>query len=128
VTATDYPALITEIKTRTWQGKKDPSQGGIAADVTLELQLPPDEQTKVGQPTIQLRDGFILDLTEGGNIDNGIVRNNRLRRYREALDMNKPGDSFSMRLMQGRRVTVKVKHVPVEQEIYERVAAITKAA
>jgi hypothetical protein len=125
----DYTAIIGEITARAWQGKKDPSKSGIAWDVPLSVEIPADIQASLGltNSTLLLTDSVMLDLTDGGLIDNGPGRNRRLRMYREAVDLNKPGDSFSARLMQGKVVKVKVSHEEWEGNIQERVAGVVKA-
>jgi hypothetical protein len=123
----DYHGILGEIKSRAWQGKKDPSKSGIAWDVPIEIELPPSVATMVGQPTIKVTDSIMLDITDSGSLDNSPGKNRRLRLYREALDMNKPGDSFSARAMSGRPVLVKIKHEEYEGDLYERVDAVARA-
>jgi len=127
--AGDYTAIIGEVKSRAWQGKKDPTKSGIAWDVPLTLEIPADVQTQLGltQPTITLTDSIMLDLTEGGTIDNSPGKNRGLRNYREALDMNKAGDVFSARKMTGQAIRVKVKHELYEDQIMERVGGVARA-
>jgi len=59
-------------------------------------------------------------------IDWSVGKNNRLRRLREALGMNVPGQTFSMRAMQGRMVRVKIKHVPYEGDILDDIDSVSK--
>lgn len=127
--AGDYTAVIGEVKSRAWQGKKDPTKSGIAWDIPLTLEIPADVQTQLGltQPTITLTDSIMLDLTEAGTIDNSPGKNRGLRNYREALDMNKAGDVFSARKMTGQAVRVKVKHELYEDQIMERVGGVARA-
>lgn len=126
----DYIGIIGEVKGRNWQGKKDPTQGGIVMDVPVEVDLTayPDVQKALGGLSkVTMTDGIMLDLTESGSIDNSPGKNGKLRRYREALDMNKPGDVFSFRAMQGRPIRVKVKHETYEGDIYDKIDAVAKA-
>jgi len=127
--AGDYTAVIGEVKSRAWQGKKDPTKSGIAWDIPLTLEIPADVQTQLGlqQPTITLTDSIMLDLTDAGTIDNSPGKNRGLRNYREALDMNKAGDVFSARKMTGQAVRVKVKHELYEDQIMERVGGVARA-
>jgi len=127
--AGDYTAVIGEVKSRAWQGKKDPTKSGIAWDIPLTLEIPADVQTQLGlqQPTITLTDSIMLDLTDASTIDNSPGKNRGLRNYREALDMNKAGDVFSARKMTGQAVRVKVKHELYEDQIMERVGGVTRA-
>ena len=131
----EYPAIIGEVKSRAWQGKADPTKSGIAFDVPLTVELPPSVAAVMGQPNVVIGDSIMLDLTPNGAIDNAPGKNRKLRAYREALDMNKAGDSFSARAMQGRVVKVMVSHDindgkkdPMRAgEIYERIQAIARA-
>ena len=123
----DYTGILKEPKSRTWQGKADPTKSGVAIDIPIELQLPPELAASMGMTTVTLSDSIMLDLTDQGAIDNSPGKNSKLRRYREALDMNKPGDTFSFRAMQGRIATFKVKHEVYEGEIQDRIEGIAKA-
>jgi hypothetical protein len=125
----DFTATIGEIEARTWQGKKDPGTSGIVLDVPLEIDLSayPDAQKLVGVPKVTLKDGIMLDTTEGGMIDLAPGKNGKLRRYREALGMNVAGVAFSPRAMSGRLIKVKIGHRTYEQDIYEEVAGVAKA-
>ncbi|MDE2097536.1 MAG: hypothetical protein KGL39_09845 [Patescibacteria group bacterium] len=125
----DYTAVIGDIEARAWQGKKDPSKSGIAWDIPLAIEIPLDIQSALGlnQPTLSLRDSVMLDLTDNGMIDNAPGKNRRLRMYREATDMNKPGDIFSARKMVGKVVRVKISHDLWEGQPIERVDGVIKA-
>lgn len=124
----DYTAVIGEVKARAWQGKADPTKSGIAWDVPLTIDVPLEQQEKNKlQPTITLTDSIMLDLTEGGMIDLAPGRNRRMRNYREALDMNKAGDTFSARLMQGKILKVKITHEEWEGSLVERIGGVVKS-
>ncbi len=48
---------------------------------------------------------------------------------REALDMNKPGEAFSIRNMQGRQIRVKIKHEEYPEgsrNLQDRIAGVAK--
>ena len=125
----DYTAVVGEVTARAWTGKADPTKSGIAWDVPLTIDVPADLQASMGlPPNITLKDSVMLDLTPSGLIDNGVGKNRRLRIYREALDLNKPGDKFSARMMQGRILTVKVSHDLWEGQPVERVAGVALAS
>ena len=126
----DYVGQIGEIKGREWKGVSDPSKSGYAWDVPIVIQVPPEVQSALGLElaTLTLRDSIMIDTTPQGTIDNSLGKNGQLRRYREATDMNKPGDSFSARKMQGAIVTVKIKHDLYQGEPVERIAGVTKPA
>jgi hypothetical protein len=127
--AGDYTAIIADVKSRTWQGKTDPTKSGIAFDIPLTVDIPADIQQQLGitATTLNFTDSIMLDLTESGTIDNGVGKNRRLRTYREATNMNKAGDVFSPRKMIGQVVTVKIKHDLWEGEIVEKIAGVAKA-
>ncbi len=125
----DFIGIIGEVKPRAWQGKKDPTQSGIAMDIPVEIDLSayPDEATRLGATKVTLTDSIMLDLTEAGTIDNSPGKNGKLRRYRESLDMNKPGDVFSFRAMQGRPIKVKINHREYQGDIFDEIGGVAKA-
>ena len=125
----EYIAVVGEPKPREWQGKKDPTKSGIAVDVPLEIDLTayPDVQEKIGVPRVVVQDSIMLDTTPTGMIDNAPGKNGKMRRYRDALDLNKPGDQFSFRAMQGRQLRVRIKHREHEGDLFEEVEAVAKA-
>jgi len=121
---------IIKIAARPWTGRKDPTQGGIAIDCTVEFDLnaaPPGVRQVVGIDKVNIVDGIMLDLTESGSIDYAPGKNNKLRKYREALGLNVAGASFSIRQMEGRMVLCKIKHDPYEGEIYDKIESVAKA-
>lgn len=122
----DYTAVIGSVTARAWQGKTDPTKSGIAWDIPLTIDVPAEIQAeiKMDQSTLPLKDSIMLDLTDGGTIDNGPGKNRRLRAYREATDMNKPGDVFSARKMEGKIVKVKISHDMWEGQPIERVSGV----
>lgn len=107
----DYIGIIGEVIQRPWVSKEDPTKSGFAVDFPIVLDIPQDIAEQVGLSTTQLtiKGGVMLDLTPDGSIDWSAGKNGATRRYREALDMNKPGDKFSFRQMQGRPIRVKIK-------------------
>lgn len=136
----DYIGEIGEPKMRPWSKKDDPSIKGVACDVTIEVkpeELTPAQKEQLGSFDGKLifRDSIMIDLVDAGNgtavIDTAAGKNGKLRMYREALDMNKPGDAFSFLAMQGRRIRFKLKHQVNPDfnngEPTEQVAAIAKA-
>lgn len=126
----EFRSLIKGIKSRTWQGKKDPTQGGIVVDVTHEIDLSmyPDVQKLLGGiDKVTITDGIMLDLTEGGSIDYSPGKNGKLRRYREACGLNVSGQAFSIRMFEGRIVLAKIKHVPYEGDTLDNIDSVAKA-
>lgn len=125
----DFVGFISTVTSRSWQGKKDPSKSGIAVDVsiTLDLTAYPDlGEAYKGINQVILIDGVMLDLTEGGMIDNSPGKNGKLRRYREALDMNKPGVPFSWNQAVGHQILVKISHRTYEGELYDEVDSVAR--
>jgi hypothetical protein len=125
----DYTAIVGEPIMRDWVSPKDPTKAGKAVDLFLEIDVPPAVVESLGltQSTLKVKDGFILDLTPSGGLDTAPGKNGAIRRYRDALDMNKPGDRFSLRNMTGRVVKVKIGHREYNGDLFEDVLAIAKA-
>lgn len=125
----DFVGTIGEPKSRQWQGKADPTKSGFAIDLPIEVDLTqyPDIQKAIGADKVTLTDSLMLDTTPSGGIDNSPGKNGKLRRYREALGMNTPGEAFSFRMMQGRLIRVKIKHDVYEGETYDKVDSVAKA-
>lgn len=125
-----YYATIKEVKARQWEGKTEKTAGksGIAWDVQLEVDVPEAQRSTQGTDKRIVFDSIMLDLTEQGMIDAGKGKNGRLMMYREALDMNKPGDSFSALKMVGRPVKIKIDHRPYNNTVQEDVKSVLRAS
>lgn len=124
----DVVATIGAPKSRSWTSR-DQTKSGIAVDVplTIDLTAYPDLRAQVGVDRVLVQDSIMLDLTEKGDIDYGPGKNSKLRRYREALGMNVPGQPFSIRAFEGRQIKVKIKHRLYEGEAYDEVDSVAKA-
>lgn len=124
----DYLAMIGEITCVPWQSK-DGTKSGLRYVVPLSLQVPLEEKARLGLniDTIKLTDSIMLDQTENGSLDFSPGKNNQLRKYREALNMNQAGEKFSARKMQGQPVLVKLTHEIYEGEVQERIGGVAKA-
>jgi hypothetical protein len=113
-----YTAIIGEVKTDTGIIGKGERSGEpwLSMVVPLKLEIPQQLQEGLGYPPVyQLTDRVFLDLTPGGKgIDNSKGKNRRQKEYRDALDLNKPGDIWSWRKAVGQAVKVKA-----EQEMYQ---------
>lgn len=124
-----YSATVQMPKIRSWSSDKNGEhKEGFAADVGLEIQLPPEVATRVGQPKITLNDSLFLDTTASGGLDMAPGRNRGLRRYYDATGLNKPGTT--MNHLAGQLVKVVLKHEVAKDgsgDIYERIDGITKA-
>jgi hypothetical protein len=128
----EYIGTIGEPKMRAWESKKETAKvkSGIAADipVTIDLSLYPEAQSALGGiDQVTMTAGVMLDLNEGKMIDWGVGKNGALRRWREALGMNTPGEVFSLRQIQGRQIRVKIKHRVYEGEFYDEIDGVAKA-
>jgi hypothetical protein len=126
---TELVGVILKIASRAWQGKKDPTTGGIVIDVTVEFDLDaaaPNIKQLVGLDKVTIQDGIMLDLTDSGSIDYSPGKNSKLRRYREALGLNVPGQSFAARMMEGRTVRCKIKNEPYEGDIFDKIDSVAK--
>lgn len=128
----DYFAEIGEVKARQHQGKKDPSEQYLFLDVPLVVHLAehPGERERIGIEQMNLRHSCSVDLTDAGAMDWGKGKNNGLRILREATGTNVPGQSWSPRSLQGRRVRVRIKlreYPEGSGNLVEDVAAIAKA-
>lgn len=122
---------ITDLAVRPWTSQKPEAKvkSGIAIDLKIELDLAayPDIQKAVGIDKVVMSPGIMLDMKEDGkSIDWAPGKNGALRRYREALGMNNPGEAFSPRQMQGRQLLVKIKHRTYEGEFYDEVDSVAK--
>ena len=128
-TGHSYVALIGEITSRQWTGRADPTKTGIALDVELVLEIPPEIQEAEGYTTstFKLKDSIMLDLNATGGIDFGPGKKGRLRSYREATGLNSPGVPFKARDLTGKTILVQVKHRLVGDAIYEDVGAVAAA-
>ena len=124
-----FIAEVGEIKAVSWQGKKDVTQSGIRFDVPLKIDVTTDPAVVTalgGITSVTITDGIMVDTTDAGGIDMAPGKNAKLRRYREALGLNVPGQPFSPRAMQGRMIRVKIKHDPYEGEIYDKIDSVAK--
>jgi hypothetical protein len=133
VPAQDYVATITDLKADRWQSKDkiDEVTGELKSGplfiFTLTLDLPEavKEACKIKQ--LVLTDRVMLDVVPGGSaLDFSIGKNNRLRLYREATDLNRPGEPFSPGMLVGKLLKVRVTHEVYQGVIQERAGALSK--
>ena len=121
-----FTAVIGEISTATGTIGKGDKQGQpwLSMIVPLRIQVPAAVQGIGLPPEITLTDRAFLDLTAQGGIDNSKGKNRQQRAYREATGMNRPGEPFAWRMLQGKVVKVKISHELYQEQIQERVAAV----
>ena len=135
VPAQDYVATIKEIKADRWQSKDklDPETGELKSGplfiFTLELDLPEDVREKCKIKQLTLTDRLMLDVAPGGGaLDFSPGKNNRLRIYREATNLNAAGAPFSPGMLVGKLIKVRVTHEVYQETVQERPGAISKVA
>lgn len=121
-----YVAVIGEIKADSGTiGKGDRAgQPWISMVIPLRIQVPAAIQALGLPPELTITDRAFLDLTPQGGIDNSKGKNRQQRAYREAADMNKPGEPFAWRMLQGKVVKVKLAHEMYNEQIQEKISAV----
>ena len=132
----DYIGTVGEPKSRAWESKKPDAKvkSGVAIDVPVTIDVQSilsrlsheDQKIFKDVKEVTITAGIMIDLNDSGMIDWGVGRNGSMRRWREALDMNKPGEAFSIRMMQGRQVRVKIKHRVYEGEFFDEIDSVSK--
>ena len=126
-----YMAIIGEVKTRSGTiGKGERTgQPWLSMNVPLQIDLPAEVQEKLNTPKVTITDMAFIDLTPSNTIDNSPGKNRRQREYRDATDLNKPGEKFAWNMLMGRPVKVFIKHEAARDNsgtIVETVRAIAK--
>lgn len=122
-----YIGILSEPVPKQWSSK-DQSKSGVKMSLNITIDVPAEIQQSQGlPPQVVLFDDIMIDQTPTGAIDNAPGKNRRMRIYREAVDMNKPGDVFAFRMLAGRPVKIKVDHELYNGEIQERVGNVLKA-
>jgi hypothetical protein len=122
----EYIASIEKVEIRPWQKKDDPSVGGLALDLIWNIE---DDNLKatLDRDKITVKQGIMLDLTEGGGLDMGKGKNIGLGRLREAVNMNNPASPFSFNMLPGNLARVSVNHRVNGENVYAEVKAVAKA-
>lgn len=128
----EYMGIFGAPEYRPWVSKSDSTKSGAAVDYMIELDIPEEERTRIGleQPTLKVKHGIMLDTTPTGDLDRSKGKNGGIRILREALDMNKPGDTFNLTSPQGRPVKVKISHREYPEgsgEFFEEVVGLVRA-
>lgn len=129
-----YTGIIGEIKMESGTiGKGDRTgQPWLAAVVPIDIEVPQQVQDGLGlkldKGTIRLQEYVMLDLTAQNTIDNSVGRNRRQRNYRDALDMNKPGDVWSWRKAIGQVLKVKIEHEMYNGEAVDKIGNVFRRA
>ena len=127
-----YTALIADVKMESGTISKGDRVGEpwLSAVVQIAVEVPMQVQDQLGiklaKGTITLTDRAMIDLTPQRTIDNSVGRNRRQRQYRDALDLNKPGDVWAWRKAVGQPVKVTIAHELYLGEQQERIGNILK--
>jgi hypothetical protein len=125
---TDLVGIIGEPVPRQTQGVKDPSKTYLFLDIpiTFDLNEAPNIKEITGVDQLTLRHSISLDTTPSGALDNSKGKNGGLRVLREALGMNNPGEPFSIRAIQGRRIRAKIKQRTYQGELFDEIDSVAK--
>lgn len=125
-----YTAVIGEIDTKNFKtgiiGKGERTgQPWLSAGIPLRIQVPASLQQQRGlPPELIITDNLFMDLTPAGTLDNSKGKNRGQMNYRIACGMNKAGEPFSLRMLGGKVVKVKIKHEMYNEAIQERIAGV----
>lgn len=120
-----YLATIGEVKCEPWESTKAEAKvkSGLRYVIPLEFQIGPKLGEALGGfkgDKLNKQDTVMLRLTESGMIDNAPGANPGVFAYREAVDLNKKGDTFNVRMLQGRMIRVQVTHDVYQNRPVER--------
>lgn len=126
VPAGEHPAVAEKVDLVAWQGKADPTKGGLKLNILWEI-ASDDVREITGRSKNVVRQDIMLDLTPDGRLDMGKGMNVRLGRLREAVGLNRPGEPFSFAMIQGQFATVSVKHELYEGAIQAKVDGVLAA-
>lgn len=124
-----YDCVIGEVKQESGLIGKGERTGEpwISVIIPLKVQIPQDLQDSLGYPAeYNMMDRAFLDLTPQRTIDNSKGRNKTQKAYRDALDMNKPGDVWAWRKAVGQVVKLKIKHELFEGRIVQKPDYVVK--
>lgn len=138
--AGDYTSIIKDVVPEVWQSKDKYDEktrqlkSGIKYNVIHTVEVPEAERNRVGitgMTSVELKDTIMLEMNDSGGIDTAPGKNGALRRYRDALDMNKPGVTFKPREMIGRPICVRLAHreYPAGSgDLFEEIKGVAKLA
>ena len=123
--AGEFMGYVKDFKARQWTSKKDPSNSGVALDITWSVD---DQGVKqlLDREEVTVKQGIMLDMTEQGGLDMGKGKNVGLGRLREALGLNVPGQAFSFPMLSGRVAKLTVAQRVDGEDIYAEVKMVAK--
>jgi|SRR5215471_608966 len=127
---TNLPGTLGTPVSRQTEGKKESNLGQIYTWVDLpvevDLTVNPTIRQLVGQDKVQLRYSFRLDVTASGGIDLAPGKNGGLRNLREAVNMNRDGEAFSIQGVNGRQVLCMIGNRTYQGEIFDEITSIAR--
>jgi hypothetical protein len=121
----EYKAVIDDVELEAFPGKKDPTKTYLRCTLKYSI-LDEAVKKQLEREKVVAVDGFLVDLTDSGDIDFGQDRNIKLGRVREATGCNKPGDEWSFPGFKGKIVKVKIGHEMYEGEPQTRVQNVVQ--
>lgn len=120
----EWKAVIDDVELETFPGKKDTTKTYLRCNVSYRI-LDERVLAELGRDKVMAVDGWLVDLTDGGDIDFGPDRNVNLGRLRAATGCNNPGDEWSFPGFKGKTVKVKITHEMYDGEPRTRVSNVT---
>jgi hypothetical protein len=79
-----------------------------------------------GREKVTCKQGIMLDLNEGGQLDMGKGKNVSLGKLREAIGLNSPGQPFSFSMIQGRMALGFVQHRVDGDQVFAEIKRVQK--
>jgi len=67
-----------------------------------------------------------IDLNSQGGFDMGVGKNNGLRQLRTALDMNNPGQTFNLVMIEGRQIRAIIGARTYNNDVYDQINSLAK--
>jgi hypothetical protein len=122
----EYPAIVTKVEARPWQGKKDPTKSGVSLTLTWEID-DNDVKRDLDRDSVTVRQDIMLDLLASGGIDTGKGKNVSLGRTRDAVGLNGDGP-FNFKMFEGKVAKVKVVHEIYNEAPQAKVSAVARLA
>lgn len=124
-----YDGVIQAVKTDSGTiGKGDRiGQPWLSFIVPIKIEVPAQirDQYKDYPEFVTLTERPFADLTaDGKGLDWGLGKNRGLRILRDATDTNTPGNPFSPRMLEGRRVKVQVTHELYNGDTVEKIGGV----
>jgi len=124
IPANEYQATIEEIKFSNGTSQKT-GEPWHRLEITWSIE---DESLKelLNRKKLISRQSILLEMNESGGLAAGRGQNIGFGRLREAVDLNRPGEPFSPRMLIGRRALVKVSHEEYQGVTRDKVTGVAK--